>query len=67
MLTYTSVDSNIPTQSYNFTFNINEKLDNLSISLLIDNSLLLVPYWCHRELKFYLLHPVKGVHVYCRY
>ena len=41
---------NIPDQIYNFTFMINEKLDDLNITLLIDGSPITVPFDCVREL-----------------
>ena len=44
--------TDIATQNYTFTFIINEKLDDLNITLLIDGSPILVPYWCHREFNF---------------
>ena len=47
-----SVDTDIPSQTYNFTFNINEKLDILNITLLINGSPIVVPYVCRRELNF---------------
>ena len=40
----------IAEQNYNFTFNINEKLDDLNITLLIDGSPITVPFDCVREL-----------------
>ena len=49
---YFLVDTDIPTQTYNFTFNINEKLDSLSITLLIDGSPIPVPHECQRKLNF---------------
>ena len=52
MIIVFSDDIDTSTQSYNFTFNINEKLDNLNITLLIDGSFILVPYWCQSELTF---------------
>ena len=41
---------NIHEQNYNFTFNINEKLDDLNITLLIDGSPITVPFDCVRKL-----------------
>ena len=38
-------------QIYNFTFNINEKVDGLTINLLIDGSPSLVPFSCFRKFK----------------
>ena len=43
-------DINIPDQIYNFTFMINEKLEDLNITLLIDGSPITVPFDCVREL-----------------
>ena len=40
----------IAEQNYTFTFNINEKLDDLNITLLIDGSPITVPFDCVREL-----------------
>ena len=49
---YFLVDITISTQTYNFTFNINEKLDSLNITLLINGSPIPVPYECQRKLNF---------------
>ena len=40
----------IADQNYNFTFHINEKLEDLNITLLIDGSLIAVPFDCVRKL-----------------
>ena len=44
---YILVDVDISMQNYTFTFNLNEILSNLNITLLIDDSPILVPYRCH--------------------
>ena len=40
----------IADQNYNFTFHINEKLEDLNITLLIDGTLIAVPFDCVRKL-----------------
>ena len=56
----------IAQQNYNFTFNINEKLDDLNITLLINGSPIIVPFVCVREL-FILCNSIIYAHVYYVY
>ena len=59
-------DINIADQIYNFTFNINEKLDDLNITLVIDGSLITVPFDCMCEL-FVSCNSITYAHVYYVY
>ena len=56
----------IANQIYNFTFNIDEKLEDLNITLLIDGSPITVPFDCVREL-FILCNSITCAHVYYVY
>ena len=57
---------NIHEQNYNFTFNINEKLDDLNITLLIDGSPITVPFDCVCEL-FISYNSITYAHVFYVY
>ena len=46
---YYLANIDIPNQNYNFTFMINDKPDDLNITLLIDGSPIIVPFECRRE------------------
>ena len=57
---------NIADQIYNFTFNINEKLDDMNITLLIDGFPITVPFDCVCEL-FISCNSITCAHVYYVY